>query len=304
MSSEKKEVSAAIKSRNETVAGINAGFTCKLIEFPLDTIKVQVQTQTPGAAGNLGPWGMLKRTIKADGFLGLYRGLPSPLLGSMVENSVLFASYGLATRLMHKGDPETLPFEKKLVAGAFSGSCVAMVLTPVELIKCKMQTANEGAVRYANSFACLKATVAKDGIRSLFHGHVSTLCREVPGNAAWFGGYEFAVRYLTPEGGKRSDIPPWGLMCSGALGGMCYWALPFPFDTVKSKIQTGSHGMPAGSKVNVVTVLQHVFKTEGIRGLYRGCLLTVSRAAPSNAVLFMVYELSIRFLNGDPLFGK
>lgn len=43
--------------------------------------------------------------------------------------------------------------------------------------------------------------------------------------------------------------------------------------------------------------LTHEFsliQTEGIRGLYRGCALTVGRAAPSNAVLFCVYEMTTR----------
>jgi hypothetical protein len=44
---------------------------------------------------------------------------------------------------------------------------------------------------------------------------------------------------LTPAGGQRSDISPVGLMMAGAAGGMCYWGVPFPFDVVKSKIQTG-----------------------------------------------------------------
>mmetsp|Transcript_9653 Transcript_9653/g.23891 ORF Transcript_9653/g.23891 Transcript_9653/m.23891 type:complete len:304 (+) Transcript_9653:261-1172(+) len=302
--SESEAQSAAVKSRNETTAGMVAGFTCKLIEYPLDTIKVQVQTQAAKGGAGMSPWAMLKKTVAEDGFMGLYRGIPSPLVGSMVENSVLFASYGLATRLMHADDPETLPFSKKLVAGGFSGACVATVLTPVELIKCKMQTTNESAQRYPSTAACLKDTLSKGGVRALFHGHVGTLCREVPGNAAWFGGYELGVVALTPAGGKRSDVSPFGLMAAGALGGMSYWFFPFPFDVVKSKIQTGTHGMPAGASVNVVSVLQHVFKTEGIKGLYRGCALTVGRAAPSNAVLFMVYELTIRMLNGDPLFGK
>lgn len=64
----------------------------------------------------------------------------------------------------------------------------------------------------------------------------------------------------TPVGGSRSDIGPLGLMGAGALGGMAYWGVPFPFDVVKSKIQTGTHGMPEGSKINVVSVLKHVAK--------------------------------------------
>lgn len=319
-------------------SGMVAGFMCKLVEYPLDTIKVQVQTQAANGP-QMSPIAMLTKSVKEEGFLGLYRGIPSPLLGSMVENSVLFASYGLATRSLHTGDPETIPFGLKLVAGGFSGACVATVLTPVELIKCKMQTTNISAVRYKSSGECLAATLKSGGIRALFHGHVGTLCRELPGNAgapcgftgyvrtrafknrsslsaracvrmlsfpfslflrplllpltslcrsvlvctyfheyvvlftrfrlhvdtrrtsaAWFGGYELGLMLQTPVGGSRSDIGPLGLMGAGALGGMAYWGVPFPFDVVKSKIQTGTHGMPEGSKINVVSVLKHVAK--------------------------------------------
>eukprot|EP00283_Hemiselmis_rufescens_P011174 CAMPEP_0173431466 /NCGR_PEP_ID=MMETSP1357-20121228/9597_1 /TAXON_ID=77926 /ORGANISM="Hemiselmis rufescens, Strain PCC563" /LENGTH=308 /DNA_ID=CAMNT_0014395951 /DNA_START=15 /DNA_END=941 /DNA_ORIENTATION=+ len=295
--------SDALKSRNETLSGMAAGFACKLVEYPLDTVKVQVQTQRPGPDA-LSPYQMLMRTVRKDGFTGLYRGIPSPLLGSMAENSVLFSSYGFAGRMIHQGDQETMPFHKKLFAGSCSGFAVAMVLTPVELIKCKMQTTNESAVRYKNSMDCIMATLRQGGIRALFHGHVGTLCREVPGNAAWFGGYELGVMLQTPEGGKKSDIHPVGLMVAGALGGAMYWGIPFPFDVVKSKIQTDTHGLPEGAKVNVVSVMRQTVKTEGVSGLYRGCGITVARAAPSNAVLFCVYEMMMRTLNGDPLLGS
>eukprot|EP00802_Teleaulax_amphioxeia_P013932 Tamp_13987.p1 GENE.Tamp_13987~~Tamp_13987.p1 ORF type:complete len:238 (-),score=18.57 Tamp_13987:683-1396(-) len=234
--------------------------------------------------------------------MSLYRGLPSPLLGSMVENSVLFSSYAFAGRMISK-DPQNQPFYQKLLCGMFSGLCVATVLTPVELIKCKMQTTNEAAVKYKNSWECILATVRQGGLRALFNGHVGTLCREVPGNAVWFGGYELGIYLQTPKTGTKADIHPVGLAASGALGGMCYWFFPFPFDVVKSKIQTGTHGLAPGVAVNVVSVLKHTFKTEGMRGLYSGCAITVGRAAPSNAVLFTAYEMTMRLLRGQPLLG-
>jgi hypothetical protein len=234
-----------------------------------------------------------------------YRGLPSPLLGSMVENSVLFSSYAFARRLISPEgvDAESIPFSHKLACGMFSGVCVATILTPVELIKCRMQTSNESAVRYKNSLDCIARTVGEGGPQALFQGHVGTLCREVPGNAAWFGGYELGVYLQTPKGGTKADLNPGQLAASGALGGMCYWFFPFPFDVVKSKIQTGTHGLAAGTSVNVPNVLQHVFRTEGIKGLYRGCGITVARAAPSNAILFVAYEMTMRALRGQALLG-
>jgi hypothetical protein len=53
---------------------------------------------------------------------------------------------------------------------------------------------------------------------SLSVGVVGTLCREVPGNAAWFGGYEMGIYLQTPKTGTKADIHPIGLAGAGALG--------------------------------------------------------------------------------------
>ncbi len=75
-----------IKSRNEWLAGTIGGFVCKIVEYPLDTIKVQVQTQTFVKGQKVdSPLSIFLRLVRKDGFLALYRGIPSPLIGSMVS---------------------------------------------------------------------------------------------------------------------------------------------------------------------------------------------------------------------------
>jgi hypothetical protein len=37
-------IAAALNCRNELIAGMVAGFLCKIVEYPIDTLKVQVQT--------------------------------------------------------------------------------------------------------------------------------------------------------------------------------------------------------------------------------------------------------------------
>ena len=83
-----------IKSRNEWMAGAIGGFVCKTVEYPLDTIKVQVQTQTilKGQVAE-SPISMFFKLLRKEGFFGLYRGIPSPLLGSMVGFSCSLCTY-------------------------------------------------------------------------------------------------------------------------------------------------------------------------------------------------------------------
>ena len=71
---------------------------------------------------------------------------------------------------------------------------------------------------------------------------------------------------------------------AGSLAGMAYWGVPYPADVVKSKIQTGTHGLVTvdGAQPSIAAVARQTLRTEGVRGFYRGCGITVARAGPGN----------------------
>ena len=187
------------QGRNDILAGSLAGSTCKLFEYPLDTIKVQMQTSKGGSSlSKLSPLGVLKLNMKEGGVRRLYQGIASPLVGSMAENASLFLSFGIAQGLLHDGPRETMPTHKLVVCALCSGVAVSMILTPVELIKCRMQTMATDAVVYKSTWDCVVRTVKEEGLANgLFRGHSSTLMRELPGNVCWFGGANFAQFLLT-----------------------------------------------------------------------------------------------------------
>ena len=210
------------QGRNDILAGSLAGSTCKLFEYPLDTIKVQMQTSTGGSSmSKLSPLGVLRLNMKEGGVRRLYTGIASPLLGSMAENASLFLSFGIAQGLIHDGPKETMPTHKLVVCALCSGVAVSMILTPVELIKCRMQTMGTDAVVYKSTWDCVKRTVKEEGLANgLYRGHSSTLMRELPGNICWFGGYELGCFLFTPPGATREyahKLPPPQLDCQGHL---------------------------------------------------------------------------------------
>jgi len=95
------------------------------------------------------------------------------------------------------------------------------------------------------------------------------------------GGYE-----------KQSDIPLLWSALSGSVAGVAYWALPFPADTIKSKLQSDSRyfGMSFSQACKTIC------REEGPRGLYRGCGITCARAMPSHALIFYFYAMADNFL--------
>ena len=68
---------------------------------------------------------------------------------------------------------------------------------------------------------------------------------------------------------------------------MSYNFVFYPADTIKSRMQTEETGSAKGKFLDTAKVL---WRQDGIRGFYRGCGITVFRAAPSSAIIFSIYE--------------
>lgn len=140
----------------DIAAGSIGGMAGKIIDHPFDSIKVKLQHQTTlGTAGFSGPWDCFQRTLRYEGYAGLYRGLSIPLFGAIFETAIIFTANGLFRRaLIAAGDiaeHEMLPLRQVFVSGAAAGAAAALVLTPVELVKCRLQVRGVGWERGASS---------------------------------------------------------------------------------------------------------------------------------------------------------
>lgn len=280
----------------DIIAGMISGFVCKAFEYPFDTIKVLQQT---GGSKYSGPVDCAQKAVKEGGALALYRGLASPLLGSMVECGTIFLAYGYikkavgVTALEQKG--ELVPISQTILCGAGAGVVSAFVLTPVELIKCRIQVSGPGTGRkvlYNGPVDCIKKSIKADGFAGLWKGNIACLGREIPGNMAWFGMYEYVLQKLFnySDGAykDKKDVPLSYHALGGAFAGVAYWGIPYPFDTIKSKQQTDSRFM--GKSMSHIA--QTIFREEGLGGMYKGVGVTCARAAPSHALIFVIYALA------------
>lgn len=73
--------------------GSLAGIMGKFVEYPFDTVKVRLQSQTSGQGQQYsGPLDCLRKSWQQGGMASLYRGISAPLVGAAVETSSLFFS--------------------------------------------------------------------------------------------------------------------------------------------------------------------------------------------------------------------
>lgn len=261
--------------------GSIAGAAGKVIEYPLDTIKVRLQTQPAHVFPT--SWSCIKYTYQKEGFVkGFYQGVASPLVGAALENAVLFVTFNRAQNFLQQYESVS-PLSQTVLSGAFAGACTSYVLTPVELIKCTLQVSNlEGATtRHSKIWPTVKHIVQHKGIGGLWQGQSSTFIRECAGGAVWFTTYESLKSYLAR---RRNDTEnhTWELLASGASAGVAFNASIFPADTIKSTAQTQHLG--------IVDATKRILARSGPAGLYRGLGITLIRAAPANAIVFYTYE--------------
>jgi len=327
-----------VRGAKDITFGSIAGMISKIFEHPFDLTKVRLQSQVLDEKARFsGPLHCLQDTWKNEGFRGLYRGLPPPVAGSMLENASLFLAYSEFQHLIrsYHGLPSDtqLPIHFIALAAAGAGGVTSFVLTPIELVKCKMQvqmlaplstSAASGASISARSaisvqslpgpFAILVTVLRKDGWRGLWLGQTGTFIREVGGGAVWFGVNELVAKHFMQRRAQSSgrplsefskrDLSPVELATAGGAAGAIFNLALFPADSIKSMMQTEEELRPQVANTNGKmpprrTFLQTgvaMWKAQGIRGLYAGCGVTVARAIPSSGMIFLIYDtLSQRF---------
>lgn len=216
----------------DILAGTAGGIAGKVIEYPFDTIKVRMQA---GGTGQFPSYANSNEATYAiwrqEGFKGFFRGMSLPLAGTILETSCLFTTNGVLKRMLceagHLSPDSELPMRYVALSGAGTGFVVSWVLTPTELVKCRLQVPSPAPhLRYLGPVDCLVKSIRAEGLRVLYRGHSATLLREVPGTMCWFGAYEVFVRAMTPRGVKREELPSATIIAGGALGGMAYWCAP------------------------------------------------------------------------------
>ena len=262
------------------VAGTCGGVASILVCHPLDTIRTRLQTS--GEFGSA--WACGVATVRREGALALYKGLLGPLLAQGAYKAIMFGVYGACRQSVEArtGRTELLPVEV-FACGAVAGGANAVVLTPVELVRNRLQVAVGGSKALGEVLREAAREAGGSTARGLYRGFGATLCRDVPGVGAYYAAFEVARRAVADRRGPGVTLRLGELAAAGALGGCAFWTVALPFDHVKSRMQVGAEG------ASTLGALGAVVRTHGPARLYVGYGSALLRGIPGAAVVFAVY---------------
>jgi solute carrier family 25 carnitine/acylcarnitine transporter 20/29 len=128
----------------------------------------------------------------------------------------------------------------------------------------------------------------------MFNGLRPTAAREVVGVTCWFSAYESA-RDVFFRNNQGNPPHSWQIAVCGGCGGLGFWGVAFPLDTVKSRLQT-QDPRHTNAYRGLTDAFCRIVREEGVRALYRGYNTALIRALCTGGSVFFAYELSRKAL--------
>lgn len=297
----------ALQTAKDLFSGAAGGIAQVLLGQPFDIVKVRLQTSTayPSAgAAAAAIW-------RNEGPLAFYKGTLTPLLGIGACVSVQFGAFHQARRWFEarnqqqRGTP-TLTYGEYYTAGAFAGVANSVLSGPIEHVRIRLQTQpHDAAARlYKGPADCVRQLVSHAGGgltgvgNGLFRGQAVTIWREAQAYGVWFLTFEWLMNADAARNRiERKDVPAYKVAFYGGLAGEALWLASYPFDIIKSKMQTDAV-RPADQRYRTMRdCFAQTWRAEGFRGFWRGLGPTLLRAMPVSAGTFAVVEATMRAIN-------
>ena len=104
----------------------------------------------------------------------------------------------------------------------------------------------------------------------------------------WFLAFEYMMNTDARVNKiERREVPTWKVATYGGLAGEALWLGSYPFDVIKSKMQSDGFGKEMRYKT-MRDCWSETYRLEGWRGYWKGIGPTLLRAMPVSAGTFLV----------------
>ncbi|EQC33941.1 hypothetical protein SDRG_08622 [Saprolegnia diclina VS20] len=264
------------------VAGSVSGMSSVVVCHPLDTIRTRLQHASSRSFTSV-----VASTIQHEGLRGLYRGFFPPFFSQAVYKSVIFTTQSKVRQLLAATVAEPSPLLSTIVSGAIAGGINATLVAPVELVRNRLQVQGASASQqYTGTFDVIAKVVKREGVLALWKGLSATITRDALGVGLYFVGFDVAKSHLPSDWHPTTRV-----LIAGALGGISFWAIALPFDTIKTVIQVNPHTTKGMLATGVDLV-----RRDGLGRVFYGWQAAFSRGIPGAAITFYAYDTTMAYL--------
>ncbi|KAL4799899.1 mitochondrial carrier domain-containing protein [Aspergillus venezuelensis] len=303
--------------RQVVLAGGIAGLISRFCIAPLDVVKIRLQLQIhslsdpslsprPNGPVYKGTLSTLKTILREEGLPGLWKGnIPAELM-YVCYGAIQFTTYRTTTQLLAQLGPHRLPQPvESFAAGAFAGGIATGVTYPLDLLRTRFAAQGSGERRvYGSLLSSVKEIARHEGAKGLFRGCSAAVGQIVPYMGLFFATYETLrpVMAAAPDLSPIPLLPGSGDAAAGVVASVLAKTGVFPLDLVRKRLQVQGPTRALYVHKNipeyrgVINTMKMIFRTQGVRGLYRGLTVSLVKAAPASAVTMWTYERALKLL--------
>jgi len=250
-----------------------------------------------------GTWDALLKIGKAEGLSSLWSGLSPTLVLAIPTTVIYFTLYeqlklklGQCHREYGGVSPESYsaPSSISLASGASARFAACLMVSPLELIRTKMQSQK---MPFSQVSRCLEELVKAQGVRGLWRGCTATLLRDVPFSGLYWPLYENTKErlrdFLLVSSPREEFLISFA---SGALAGSVASTVTLPFDVIKTlrQIDIGEKEImlsKPGKVPSNLAVARELVRKQGPGSLFAGLTPRLLKVAPACAIMISSYEL-------------
>jgi len=191
------------------IIGSSFGGMCGcLVGYPLDTVKVRMQTLARDPTNSITAFRCAKLILREEGMASFFKGITAPILGAVPVNVSYFMGYYWGKQLFWKENTLKDNDLKRMAAAAgFSGFAVAPVYSVVDRLKCILQVQRAKSIIpgkiFRGPFDLFLYMYRNWGLYGCSRGFWVTILRDVPGSVFYFGTYDWVKGKLAKKGNNR-----------------------------------------------------------------------------------------------------
>ncbi|KAJ5521144.1 hypothetical protein N7463_001597 [Penicillium fimorum] len=283
--------------RQVVLAGGIAGLISRFCIAPLDVVKIRLQLQIhslsdPASHQSVngpvykGTLSTMRTIMKQEGITGLWKGnIPAEMM-YVCYGAMQFTAYRGTTEALAQLGSYRLPQPvESFLSGAVAGGCATGITYPLDLLRTRFAAQGPDRV-YGSLRASIVEIARQEGI---------------PG---FYRGCSAAVAQITVRPVMTWEALPFGTgdAAAGVVASVLAKTGVFPLDLVRKRLQVQGPTRTRYIHRNIPEykgVLQSIaliFRTQGLRGLYRGLTVSLLKAAPASAVTMWTYEHALKVL--------
>lgn len=252
----------------ELLPGATAGFTGVLIGYPLDTVKVRMQT---GYYPHMLQC-IYQTTIK-EGPFAFYRGSIVPFTAITIKRSYQYYLFDITQKSDYK------LIQNPFISGAVSGVMGTPLGCPMHVVKIRMQNSNRE--QYKHAFDCIRHIYRTEGPIGFFSGFKVNAIKDCCFGGLFLGTIGFLNNHQKKlELNQTPVINNMFSLFKGGIAGTFTWSILFPMDTVKTMVQSGLGYQMFKKNVRELGYLY----------MWRGIQPVLIRTFPASAISVLVYD--------------